>query len=547
MNNLPVWRTPPPSSSVKSRQPNGIKRMNADHSSLPGKPLSLDTSPGNEHEVFEDVSPLGSYIPSSPTVKGNKTPVPDPENIPNDTMQSTWNHNTDNERSKRQWVLFDRATGKEHKRKMTFRATLLLAKFATMLNLQEPCTGPSAILPWLFIGNARDAQNVHLLRDKLRITHVLNTAASCPKHHEDKFIYLHLPLIDTDAQNLDQAFSLAATFITDAKISGGRVFVHCIAGISRSVSVVLAYLIQKGSDILSDGEDLTLDEAFALVRYRRPQALPNIGFRKQLALYEAKVRGKSSILRRIGRFPWSGDQFNDLPVRLMDSQAIRREARREKELLQKKALRQQFGEDALAGDDDDVENPPVFHPSRSPSARRTVSNRSNPSVTSFEPTAFSAVPPIYTKAPLHIEESETRPERQSARRIEVRASRRNIPLSPTSGTTHASRHERTTFGFTPDTPRSYYSSGSQRRSMVYPASPVSFFSVTQSPRSGAGYIPSSPYSGRLSRRSSAFSSALSTSMHSISVNSHSSDFSHGFSWSQSNPTSSSMASLGIRF
>ena len=56
--------------------------------------------------------------------------------------------------------------------------------------------------------------------------------------------------------------------------SGGRVLVHCQAGISRSPSIVLAYLI--------DRKNMDFDDAYHLLTERRPIVAPNFNFLAQL-------------------------------------------------------------------------------------------------------------------------------------------------------------------------------------------------------------------------------------------------------------------------
>jgi hypothetical protein len=57
--------------------------------------------------------------------------------------------------------------------------------------------------------------------------------------------------------------------------------VHCVQGISRSASVVLAYLIKY--------EGMSTDAAVALVKRRRGIANPNAGFLRQLRAYESAL------------------------------------------------------------------------------------------------------------------------------------------------------------------------------------------------------------------------------------------------------------------
>lgn len=57
-------------------------------------------------------------------------------------------------------------------------------------------------------------------------------------------------------------------------VAGGSVLVHCQAGMSRSASVVIGYLMWKNK--------LPLRDAIALTRKGRPRVLPNAGFLCQL-------------------------------------------------------------------------------------------------------------------------------------------------------------------------------------------------------------------------------------------------------------------------
>ena len=57
-----------------------------------------------------------------------------------------------------------------------------------------------------------------------------------------------------------------------------NILIHCASGISRSVSTVIAYLIQK--------EEYTYQTALDLITKTRVRANPNAGFRMQLEIME---------------------------------------------------------------------------------------------------------------------------------------------------------------------------------------------------------------------------------------------------------------------
>lgn len=58
--------------------------------------------------------------------------------------------------------------------------------------------------------------------------------------------------------------------------------VHCLAGVSRSVTVTLAYLMHT--------RGLSLNDAFMMVRDRKPDVSPNFHFMQQLQSFESQLR-----------------------------------------------------------------------------------------------------------------------------------------------------------------------------------------------------------------------------------------------------------------
>ncbi|KAL0964415.1 hypothetical protein UPYG_G00323530 [Umbra pygmaea] len=105
------------------------------------------------------------------------------------------------------------------------------------------------VWPNLYIGNMAIAQNRGALK-KLGITHVLNAAHSKQGSigHQDYYgnacVYCGFPAEDSSHFDISQYFKPAADFIHKAlKSKDGKVLVHCIMGVSRSATLVLAYLM----------------------------------------------------------------------------------------------------------------------------------------------------------------------------------------------------------------------------------------------------------------------------------------------------------------
>lgn len=71
-------------------------------------------------------------------------------------------------------------------------------------------------------------------------------------------------------------------FLNDIQKCNGRVLVHCMAGISRSVSMVAYYLMKK--------HRFSYQTAILQIKNKRHIACPNLSFEHQLVNYERKIQ-----------------------------------------------------------------------------------------------------------------------------------------------------------------------------------------------------------------------------------------------------------------
>ncbi|XP_039664199.1 dual specificity protein phosphatase 8a isoform X2 [Perca fluviatilis] len=155
------------------------------------------------------------------------------------------------------------------------------------MSLSQPClpvanVGPTRILPHLYLGSQKDVLNKDLMAQN-GITYVLNASNTCPK---PDFIseshFMRIPVNDNYCEKLLPWLDKTNEFIDKAKVSNCRVIVHCLAGISRSATIAIAYIMKTMG--------LSSDDAYRFVKDRRPSISPNFNFLGQLLEFEKGLR-----------------------------------------------------------------------------------------------------------------------------------------------------------------------------------------------------------------------------------------------------------------
>lgn len=132
--------------------------------------------------------------------------------------------------------------------------------------------GINKVLPDLYLGNFRDAKDREQLA-RNNITHILSIYDNAAPLLQE-MTYLCISAADLPSQNLVQHFKESIMFMHECRLKGEGCLVHCLAGVSRSVTLVVAYIMT----LTGRG----WQEALAAVRVVRPSAQPNLGFQRQL-------------------------------------------------------------------------------------------------------------------------------------------------------------------------------------------------------------------------------------------------------------------------
>ena len=132
----------------------------------------------------------------------------------------------------------------------------------------------------VFLGNEDNARNLELLQS-YAITHVISLTQSV--YHPEKMVYYPINIDDSPVANIYQYFEPCVEFINDAlnardSQAGMNVLVHCAAGVSRSASIVIAYIMSA--------QRVDYETALAMVRADRHFVNPNEGFVLQLRQWQ---------------------------------------------------------------------------------------------------------------------------------------------------------------------------------------------------------------------------------------------------------------------
>ena len=140
--------------------------------------------------------------------------------------------------------------------------------------------GMTQLAPRLYVGNLKDSVDESQLNQN-KITHIVSI------HDKQKTklpgrTYLCVEADDVDGYDITQHFQTCCQFIHDARVEdSNNVLVHCESGVSRSVTIIIAYLLMVTEHSWTD--------ILTALRQVRPSATPNKGFKEQLSSFQASA------------------------------------------------------------------------------------------------------------------------------------------------------------------------------------------------------------------------------------------------------------------
>ncbi|XP_007956427.1 dual specificity protein phosphatase 18-like [Orycteropus afer afer] len=155
------------------------------------------------------------------------------------------------------------------------------------VQVQQPSVrDPSQITSSLYLSSGVAANNKLVLSSN-RITAVINVSVEVVNTFYENIQYVKVPVVDAPTSILYDFFDPIADYIHSVEMNQGRTLLHCVAGVSRSASFCLAYLMNYHS--------MSLLDAHTWTKSCRPIIRPNNGFWEQLIHYEFKLFSKNTV------------------------------------------------------------------------------------------------------------------------------------------------------------------------------------------------------------------------------------------------------------
>jgi protein-tyrosine phosphatase len=131
------------------------------------------------------------------------------------------------------------------------------------------------------IFSSQDVVNDFQLLKSNGITHIVNAGVGITNVFPKNFVYLNVDLLDLPDSDIRSHFDTVFGFMHGAIENRGRVLVHCNAGVSRSSTLVIAYIMKYHCK--------SFEDAHTLVKAARSSIRPNDGFLKQLKAYDLEL------------------------------------------------------------------------------------------------------------------------------------------------------------------------------------------------------------------------------------------------------------------
>lgn len=149
---------------------------------------------------------------------------------------------------------------------------------AAKASMNQP---PSYICSTIYLGTQYNASNKYIKEFNLKW--ILNLKETHFSKAPKNVNFLHVPMSDYGDSNIKEIAQQCFGFIESALNNGENILVHCRGGLNRSVTILIAFLMVS--------QDMTLRDAYHLVKRQRDKVSPHKRYIEQLKEYELETRG----------------------------------------------------------------------------------------------------------------------------------------------------------------------------------------------------------------------------------------------------------------
>ncbi len=156
--------------------------------------------------------------------------------------------------------------------------TLIYYKFFRLTSDHHKLT---MIIPFVYISSYESANNYELLKNhniQTIMTILPCDSKSRPMTKYDNVNYFCISKNDSVDERINDIFDITFDIINKSINDKKNILIHCFAGVSRSPTIVCAYLMKKYK--------LSYNDAINIIKNKRNVVKPNKGFERQLIDYE---------------------------------------------------------------------------------------------------------------------------------------------------------------------------------------------------------------------------------------------------------------------